>query len=81
MLLITIFVELRMVAGRSRTRSVSPQAVSRRPCCGLEKNGIVRAGHGRGMASVNQTLPHCVNQMGKTHSKHLAVRHGPACYV
>jgi len=22
-----------------------------------------------GMASVNQTRPHCVNQMGKTHSK------------
>ena len=27
--------------------------------------------------------PHCVNQMGKTHSNHLAVRHGrgTACYV
>jgi len=25
---------------------------------------------------VNQTRPHCVNQMGKTHSKPLAVRHG-----
>jgi len=46
-------------------------------CCGLEKKGMVRAGHGRGMASVNQTQPHCVNQMGKTHSKPLAVeRHG-----
>jgi hypothetical protein len=30
-------------------------------CCGLEKNGMVRAWHGRGMASVNQTRPHCVN--------------------
>jgi hypothetical protein len=30
----------------------------------------------RGMASVNQTRPHCVNQMGKTHSKPLAARHG-----
>ena len=29
-----------------------------------------------GMASVNQTRPHCVNQMGKTHSKPLAARHG-----
>ena len=29
-----------------------------------------------GMASVNQTQPHCVNQMGKTHSKPLAARHG-----
>ena len=28
------------------------------------------------MASVNQTRPHCVNQMGKTHSKPLAGRHG-----
>jgi hypothetical protein len=45
-------------------------------CHGLEKNGMVRAWHGRGMASVNQTRPHCVNQMGKTHSKPLAARHG-----
>ena len=46
------------------------------PCRGLEKNGMVRAWHGRGMASVNQTRPHCVNQMEKTHSEPLAVRHG-----
>ena len=45
-------------------------------CCGLEKNGMVRTWHGRGMANVNQTRPHCVNQMGKTHSKSLAARHG-----
>ena len=32
--------------------------------------------HGQSMASVNQTRPHCVNQMGKTHSKPLAVWHG-----
>jgi hypothetical protein len=37
---------------------------------------MVRAGHGRGMTSVNQTGPHCVNQMGKTHSKPLAARRG-----
>jgi hypothetical protein len=37
---------------------------------------MVRAWHGRGMASVNQTRPHCVNQMGKTHSKPLAARRG-----
>jgi hypothetical protein len=37
---------------------------------------MVRAGHGRGMASVNHTRPQCVNQMGKTHSKPLASRHG-----
>jgi hypothetical protein len=29
-----------------------------------------------GMANVNQTRPHCVNQMGKTHSKPLALRNG-----
>ena len=36
---------------------------------------LVRARHGHGMASVNQTRPHCVNQMGKTPSKPLAARH------
>jgi hypothetical protein len=45
-------------------------------CCGLEKNGVVRAWHGLGIASVNQTRQHCINQMGKTHSKALAARHG-----
>jgi len=45
-------------------------------CRGLEKNDIVRAWHGRGMASVNETRSHCVNQMEKTHSKTLAARHG-----
>jgi hypothetical protein len=50
MLLITIFVELRVVAGRSRTLAGSPQAVSTVVLCrGLEKKGIVRAWHGRGM--------------------------------
>jgi hypothetical protein len=33
-------------------------------------------GHGNGMACVNQTRPHYVNQMGKTQSKALAERHG-----
>ena len=45
-------------------------------CCGLEKNDMVGAWHGHGMASVNKTLPHSVNQMGKTDSKPLAARHG-----
>ena len=45
-------------------------------CCGIEKNGIVGAWHGHGMACVNQTRRDCVNQMGKTHSKPLAARHG-----
>jgi hypothetical protein len=70
MLLVTIFVELRVVAGRSRTRAAVVL------CRGLEKNGMVRAWHGRGMASVNQTRPQCVNEMVKTHSKPLAARHG-----
>ena len=43
---------------------------------GLENNGMVGAWHGHGMESVNQTRPHCVNQMGKTHSKPLPARHG-----
>ena len=74
MLLITIFVEIRVVAGRSRTRVGSPQAVSRRPCCAVALRRTIWSEHG--MASVNQTRPHCVNQMGKTHSKPLAARHG-----
>ena len=28
--------------------------------------------HGYGMTSVNQTRPHCLNQMGKIHSKNLS---------
>jgi len=81
MLLITIFVELSVVARRSRTRVGSPQAVSRRPRCVVALGRMARSEHG--MESVNQTRPHCVNQMGKTHSKPLAARHGrgTACYV
>jgi hypothetical protein len=37
---------------------------------------MVRAWHGHGMASVNETQPHCVNQIGKTHSILLEARHG-----
>jgi hypothetical protein len=93
MLLITTFVELRVVAGRSRTRAGRPHAVSGRPMlihkchpmsmprCAVAlrsrfQNGMARALHGRSMACVNQTRPHCVNQMGKTKSKPLAARHG-----
>ena len=52
-------------------------------CCGLERNGMVGVWNGRGMTSVNQTRPHCVNRMRKTHSKPLAARYGRgrACYV
>jgi len=83
MLLITIFVELRLVGGRIRRQAGSPQAVSRRPCCAVAFRRTAWSEHGmgaawawHGMASVNQTRPHCVNQMGKTHSKPLAARHG-----
>ena len=67
MLLMTIFVELRVVAGRSRTRSGSQQAVSLRPCCAVAWRRKAWSEHGRGaawhgMASVNQTRPHCVNK-------------------
>jgi hypothetical protein len=93
MLLTTTFVELRVVAGRSRTQAGRSHAVSGRPMlmhkchampmprCAVAlishfQNGMVVAWHGRGMAYVNQTGPHCVNQIGKTQSKPLAVRHG-----
>jgi len=85
MLQITILVELCVVAGRSRTRAGSPQAVSRWPFCAVALRRKAWSEHGmgakrawHGMASVNQTRPHCVNQIGKTHSKLLAARHGMA---
>ena len=49
--------------------------VSRRPCCAVVLRRTAWSEHGMGMASVNQTRPHCVNQMGKTRSKPLAARH------
>jgi hypothetical protein len=49
MLLITIFVELRVVAGRSRTRAGSPQAVSRRPCCAVALKRKAWSEHGMGV--------------------------------
>jgi hypothetical protein len=76
MILITTFVELRVVAGRSRKRAGRPYAVSGRPmlithampmprCVVALRsrllNGLVVEWHGRGMACVNQTRPHCVN--------------------
>ena len=71
MLLITTFVELRLVATRNRTRAGSPQAISRRPCCAVALRRTAWSEHGVGMASVNQT-----REMGKIHSKPLAARHG-----
>jgi hypothetical protein len=78
-------------AGRSHTcRPRTVDANSHIPCrshaalCrGLEKllserlgRGIVWERHGLGMACVNQTRPHCVNQVGKTQSKPSGERHG-----
>jgi hypothetical protein len=89
LLLVTTFVELRVVAGRSRTRAGRPHTVSWRPmlihntmprCAvalgGRFPNGMVVAWLGRGMACVNETRPHCINQMEKTQSQLLAERHG-----
>jgi len=50
MLLIKIFVELRVVAGRSRTWAGSPQAVFRRPCCAVALRITARSEHGIGAA-------------------------------
>jgi hypothetical protein len=68
------FVELRMAAERSRARAGTPQAVSRRPYCAAALRRTAWSDHG--MASVNQTWLHCVNQMGKTHSKPSVAQHG-----
>jgi hypothetical protein len=50
MLLITIYVELRVVAGRSRTLAGSPQTVSRRPCCAVALRRTAWSEHGMGAA-------------------------------
>ena len=56
-------------------------AVSRHPCCAVALRRTTWSEHG--MASVDQTRLHCVNQIGKTHYKPLAARHGrgTACCV
>jgi len=46
MLLITIFVELRMVARRSRTWAGNPQAVSGWPCCAVGLRRTAWSEHG-----------------------------------
>jgi hypothetical protein len=67
MLLITIFVELHVVAGRSQTRAGTPQAVSRRPCCAValrrtawSEQGM--GGRGHGMAWQGK----CESENGRT---------------
>jgi hypothetical protein len=43
---------------------------------GRFQKGIFVAWQGNGMVCMNQTRPHCVNQMEKTQFKALAERHG-----
>ena len=50
MLLMTMFVELRVVAGRSRTRAGSPQAVTRQPCCAVALRRTAWSEHDMGAA-------------------------------
>jgi len=50
MLLITIFMELRMVAGRTRTRAGSPQVICPQPCCAVALRIMARSEHGMGAA-------------------------------
>jgi hypothetical protein len=81
MLLITTFVEPRVVAGKSRKQACRPHAISGgpmliHPCHAMPRCAValrssfqnckVMAWHGRGMACVNQTRQPCVNQIGKT---------------
>src|SRR5215469_1316885 len=84
LLLITNFLELRVVAKEADSWQV---ANIQFPRCSHDVSmprlyhepavkGIFVAWQGNGMVCVNQTRPHCVNQMGKTQSKSLAVRHG-----
>jgi hypothetical protein len=47
-----------------------------RPCHAVPWPWEEQHGCGIGMAGENQTWPHCVNQMGKTHSKPLTAWHG-----
>jgi hypothetical protein len=91
MILVTTFVELRVVAGRNRKRVGRPQTVSRRPMLIHPCHAVPMPHPGCALswpwevafrtawhvtASVNQTRPICANQMGKTQSKPLAARNG-----
>ena len=60
------------IGRQHRGGCIIPQ--ERRPCCAVALRRTAWSEHG--MASVNQTRPHCVNQVGKTHSKPLATQHG-----
>jgi len=49
-MLLIIFVELRVAAGRSRTRVRSPHTGSRRPCCTVALRRTAWSEHGMGAA-------------------------------
>ena len=81
MILIRIFVEIRVEAGRNRKRAGNPQAVSRRPRCAVALRRTAWSEHGMGAAwawhgNCGSDTAALVNQMEKTHSKPLAARHG-----
>ena len=78
------FVELRVIAGRSRTLAVSPRGVPRRPCCAVvlrrtALSGMAWARHGKCESYVAALC----KSNGKDTSKPLAAWHGmgAACYV
>jgi hypothetical protein len=91
-MLLIKFLELGVVAARGHNLASRQHAVScrhpaaatlPRTCHGLERSlserhirGMAGERHGNGMACVNKTWLHCVNQMGKTQSKALAERQG-----
>ena len=78
MRLITTFVELGVVAGKSRKRAGNPQAVALRRTAW---SGMALARHGK---CESDTAALC-KSMGKTHSEPIAARHGRgmgmACYM
>jgi hypothetical protein len=85
MLLITNCLQLGVVTPSghkltSREHAVTlPPRLCHEPAMALRgrfQKGIFVAWQGNGMAFVNQTRPHCVNEMGTTQSKALAERHG-----
>ena len=49
-MLLIIFMELRVVAGRNRTRAGSPQTVCRRRCCAMALRKTAWSEHGMGAA-------------------------------
>jgi hypothetical protein len=69
---------MRPKAGKSPTCRLMPSPRND-PAMALRsrfQKGIFVAWQGNGMVCVNQTRPHCVNQMGKAQSTALAERHG-----